>query len=123
VHAFHVLDVFPRVGLLRSGSTDGVLQVMDACRIRWGRVLERDGQSLVVNAVPLQMLNGRIALGAPRVERVDAWRDGMGFVGGVRPGEVVSIHWSWACDRLSPNQLANLTWWTERQIGLTNLTI
>src|SRR6478672_6938187 len=33
VHAFHVLDVFPRVGLIRGGQIDGVLQVMDSCRI------------------------------------------------------------------------------------------
>ena len=43
MHAFHVLDVFPRVGLMRSGAIDNVLTVMDSCRIRWGRVLERDG--------------------------------------------------------------------------------
>ena len=53
VHAFHVLDVFPRVGLLRSGSVDRALEVMDSCRIRWGRVLERDGEWLVVSVVPL----------------------------------------------------------------------
>ena len=58
VHAFHVLDVFPRVGLLRSGATDRALEVMDACRIRWGRVLERDGDALVVNAVPIAMVAG-----------------------------------------------------------------
>src|SRR5512140_289055 len=46
VHAFHVLDVFPRLGLLRTGETDRVLEVMDSCRIRWGRVLERDGDWL-----------------------------------------------------------------------------
>ena len=39
VHAFHVLDVFPKVGLMRGEQVDGVLQTMDSCRIRWGRVL------------------------------------------------------------------------------------
>ena len=74
VHAFHVLDVFPRVGLLRSGSMDRALEVMDSCRIRWGRVLERDAEALVVNVVPLEMVEGRLALGAARAERVQAWR-------------------------------------------------
>jgi hypothetical protein len=123
VHAFHVLDVFPRVGLLRSGSTDGALQVMDACRIRWGRVLERDGDSLVVKAVPLTMIDGRLSLGAPRAERVEAWRDGAAFVDGVEAGDAVAIHWSWACDRLTPARLGDLVWWTKRQIGVANATI
>jgi hypothetical protein len=123
VHAFHVLDVFPRVGLLRTGSTDGALAVMDACRIRWGRVLERDGDALVVNVPPLVMVDGRLAIGAPRAERIQAWRDGIGFVDGTGPGDVVAIHWSWACDRLSADRLADLIGWTEHEIEVANLTL
>ncbi len=123
VHAFHVLDVFPRVGLLRSGSVDGALAVMDSCRIRWGRVLEQDGDWLVVNAVPMVMVGGQLVLGPARPERVQAWRNGVGFVDGVLPGDVVAIHWSWACDRLSSRQLAGLTTWTAREIAVANLTI
>lgn len=123
VHAFHVLDVFPRVGLLRSGSVDGALGVMNACRIRWGRVIERDGDWLVVNAVPLTMTGGRLALGSPVVERVQGWRDGAGFLDRVGPGDVIAIHWSWACDRLSPARLADLVRWTTREIEVANQTI
>jgi hypothetical protein len=123
VHAFHVLDVFPRVGLLRSGSVDRALEVMDSCRIRWGRVLERDGDWLVVNVVPLLLADGRLTLGPARPERVQAWRDGAAFVDGVAPGDVISIHWSWACDRLAARQLAGLSAWTSRQITIANRTI
>jgi uncharacterized protein DUF6390 len=123
VHAFHVLDVFPRVGLLRSGATDRALEVMDSCRIRWGRILERDGDWLVVNAVPLAMHGGRLTLAPARPERIQAWRDGHGFVDGIGPGDVISIHWSFACDRLGPPQLANLIAWTRRELGLANATI
>ncbi len=123
VHAFHVFDVFPKVGLLRSGSTDRALDVMDSCRIRWGRVLERDGDALVVNAVPLVMTAGRLALGPPRAERVQAWRDGATFVEGASVGDVVAIHWTWACDRLSSPRLADLTSWTLRQLDVANQTI
>ena len=123
VHAFHVLDVFPRVGLLRTGSIDGALAVMDSCRIRWGRVLERDGDYLVVNAVPLVMAEGKIALGPAHVERVQAWRDGVGFMDETEPDDVISIHWSWACDRLSPQRLADLVSWTVSEIDLANMTL
>jgi hypothetical protein len=123
VHAFHVLDVFPRIGLLRSGSVDRALEVMDSCRIRWGRVLERDGEWLVVSVVPLVMADGQLELGPARPERIQAWRDGAGFVEGVQPGDVISIHWSWACDRLSPRQLNGLMTWTRREVDIANLTI
>ena len=123
VHAFHVLDVFPRVGLLRSGSTDGALEVMDACRIRWGRVLEQDGPSLVVNVVPLVLADGQLRLGTPRPERIEAWRDDATFVTGVQPGDVIAIHWSWACERLSAPRLARLQGWTRHQLAIANLTV
>jgi len=124
VHAFHVLDVFPRLGLLRSGSVDRAVEVMDACRIRWGRVLERDGDWLVVSAVPLELVDGQLHLGPARPERIQAWRDGVGFLDGPPdPGDIVTIHWSWACDRLDPARLADLVAWTERQLAIANRTI
>jgi hypothetical protein len=123
VHAFHVLDVFPKVGLMRSEQVDNVLRTMDSCRIRWGRVLERDGDSLVVNAVPLALVDGKLALGEPRHERVTAWHDGKGFLGDVAVGAVVSIHWDWACDVLDPSAVARLRSWTRRQLAIANETI
>lgn len=123
VHAFHVLDVFPRIGLMRSGSIEHVVETMDTCRIRWGRVLERDGDWLVVSVVPLLLADGRLTLGPARIERVQGWRDGAGFLGEISPGEVVSVHWSWACDRLSAGQLRRLVGWTKREVALANQTV
>ena len=123
MHAFHVLDVFPRLGLMRTGSIDNAVAIMDSCRIRWGRVIERDGDFVVVSAVPLAMVDGKLELGAPRVERVRGWQDGASFVNGVAPGDVVSIHWDWACDTLDERRLAALQAWTKRELRIANLTI
>jgi hypothetical protein len=123
VHAFHVLDVFPKVGLMRTGELDRVLEVMDACRIRWGRVLEIDGDWLVVMAVPLELADGQLTLGEPRPERIRGWLDGTGFVDDVRAGDAVSIHWDWACERLDRRRLAALRHWTVRELEIANRTI
>ncbi len=123
VHAFHVLDVFPRIGLLRSGENDRVLEVMDSCRIRWGRVLERDGDWLVVSAVPLALDGGTLRLAAPRPERIRGWKDGAGFVEDAAPGDVVSIHWDWACERLDEERLGWLRGSTLRELELANQTL
>ncbi|HEX3265066.1 MAG TPA: DUF6390 family protein [Candidatus Limnocylindrales bacterium] len=122
-HAFHVLDVFPKVGLMRSGEIDRVLETMDRCRVRWGRVLERDGDSLVVSAVPLQLVGGKLELAPARVERIRGWLDGAGFVEDVVAGDVVSIHWDWACERLDPQRLELLRGATERELAIANRTI
>ena len=123
VHAFHVLDVFPKVGLMRSEQVEDVLRIMDSCRIRWGRVLERDGDQLLVNAVPLTMTNGKLEFGPSRPERITAWRDGRGFISDVQTGDVVSIHWDWACDVLSSDQATRLIAWTQRQLVIANQTL
>lgn len=123
VHAFHVFDVFPRVGLIRSGSTDGLLTVADHCRVRWGRVQEQAGDWLVVESRPLELRAGRLALGAPRAERVRAWRDGRGFLPAIGRGDVVSMHWDWACERLDGGQLGRLAAWTRSALDVANQTI
>jgi hypothetical protein len=123
LHAFHVLDVFPRLGLLRSGMTDNALAVMDSCRIRWGRVLERDGDFLTVSAVPLSIVDGKLELGPARVERVRGWQDGQGFIADVATGDVVSIHWDWACDTLDARGLAALQSSTKQELAIANQTI
>jgi hypothetical protein len=123
VHAFHVLDVLPRAGLLRGGPVDDVLRVMDACRIRWGRVTAIDDEQLHVDAVPLELVDGQLRLGERRPEIIRRSLDGRGFAAAVQPGDWVSIHWDWACDRLDPAALASLARSTRRQLAISNQTI
>jgi len=122
-HAFHVFDVFPRVGLMRGGAVTDAVGLMDSCRIRWGRVLEVSGESLVVNAVPLGLDEGKLALGEPKVQTVRRWLDGTGFVSDVEAGDIVSLHWDWACEILSSTRLDALQRRTVHQLGLANQTI
>jgi hypothetical protein len=120
VHAFHVLEVFPRAGLLRGGRPDAIIETIDACRIRWGRVTEVIGDRLVVAARPLELVEGRLRIGAERVEEATGWGGRDGALDGVRPGEWVSLHWGWACDRLRPGQVARLATWTEAALASAN---
>ncbi|MGZ6255444.1 MAG: DUF6390 family protein [Candidatus Limnocylindria bacterium] len=123
VHAFHVFDVFPKVGLLRGEAVSDVLATIDSCRIRWGRVEAVIGEQLIVSAASLAMVDGRLRLAEPQLEMVSRWLDGTGFVDDVLPGEMVAIHWSWACDRLTPRQLHNLVAWTRLALWVTNRSI
>ncbi|MEX1295646.1 MAG: DUF6390 family protein [Candidatus Limnocylindrales bacterium] len=122
-HAFHVFDVFPMVGTQRQGSVANAVGLMDTCRIRWGRVKEISGDSLVVNAVPLGLIEGKLALVEPVVQSVKRWLDGSGFVADVEVGDVVSLHWDWACEVLSPTRLEALQQRTLHQLELANQTL
>jgi len=122
-HAFHVFDIFPRVGLMRGGAVTDAVGLMDSCRIRWGRVVEISGESLVVNAVPLDLADGKLALGEPKVQTVRRWLDGTGFVSDVDVGDVVSLHWNWACEVLSKSRLDALQRRTLHQLDLANQTL
>ena len=85
--------------------------------------MELSGESLVVNAVPLGLEMGKLALQEPRVQTVRRWLDGAGFVSDVAPGDVVSLHWDWACEVLDPVRLDALQRRTLHQLELANQTI
>jgi hypothetical protein len=122
-HSFHVLEIFPRIGLMRSGAVDALLENMGQCCVRWGKVEAVVGGDLIVQAQPITLEGGGLALGPPRVETVSRWIDGRGFVDDVAVGEWVAIHWGWACDRLLPRQRANLERYTRQHMALCNATL
>ena len=122
IHAFHVLEIFPRAGLMR-GDAAPILETIDSCRVRWGRLVRAVGDQLVISASRLELVDGKLRLGAEGLESVTGWYDGSGLLGGARPGDPVSVHWGWACDRLSESQLARLAAWTDAALGITNQAI
>lgn len=119
-HSFHVFSVYPWVGLLRSGRAETPLEHLDRCRIRWGEVISVDGDEVTVMSRPLTYEGGMLGLGDRRLETARRARDGVGFLEPFRPGEWVSLHWNWVCDRLSRRQLHMLRRSTLRQLELTN---
>jgi hypothetical protein len=119
-HSFHVFGVYPWVGLLRGERSEHPLHVLERCRIRWGKVLSVDGDQAVVLSRPLTWDGHQLALGAHRPETVTRGLDGAGLTAVVAPGDWVSMHWGWICDRLSRRQLANLRRYSLLQLDVTN---
>jgi hypothetical protein len=46
--------------------------------------------------------------------------DGTVIARDIGPGEVVSLHWDWICDRLTPRQLRALRGYTQRHLDMVN---
>ncbi|MDE3075516.1 MAG: hypothetical protein KGJ86_08810 [Chloroflexota bacterium] len=122
-HNFHVFDVYVRAGLMRDARADIALETMDSCRVSWGRVAAIEGPDMVVQRPQLTLCQSKLALSDPRPFRVSRQRDGKGFVGAARIGDVVSVHWKWACDVLDAGALARLKQATQRCLALANETI
>ena len=122
-HNFHVFEVYRRAGLLRDERAVIALDRMDQCRISWGRVVFVEGAEVIVDRAPLVLAGGKLALGAPVPVRILRQVDGRGYLDNFRPGEIVSIHWNWACDRLSIPAFRALSRATRSAIAHTNLTI
>lgn len=122
-HSFHVFEIYPRVGLMRSGAADHVLETMEQCRIRWGRVLTANAADMTVEVQPLVMQSGKLALGEARPETVLRSIDGRGFVESATLGDWVSVHWGWACDVLTEQQRGRLERYTLHHIRLCNETL
>lgn len=118
-HGFHVFEVYPWVGLLDTDRPEA-LQILDQCRIRWGEVLSVDTERAVVRSRPLVWSNRQLRLGSRRSEEVRLEQDELGLSVKPKPGEWVSLHWDWLCDRLNPERLATLCVMTRRQLEITN---
>lgn len=117
-HLFHVIDVYRHLE-----SKEISMAAMENCRISWGIVKTVEGAELLVDRKPLLIEDGKLRLGEARSEKVLRSLDGKGFVDNVRPGDVVSIHWGWACDVLDRVKLGNLRRFTKQHLDLANQTI
>ena len=47
-HNFHVFDIYVRAGLMNDERAPIALELMDSCRVSWGRVVAVEGDELVV---------------------------------------------------------------------------
>ena len=119
-HSFHVLGVYPYVGLLRSGVVDAPMTVLDGCRIRWGQVQSLGVGHADVLVRHLEWDGRRLDLGTARVDRVTTSLDGVGLTRPLTVGSWCSMHWGWVCDVLSPAQVRQLDRRTRASLRAAN---
>lgn len=115
-HAYHVFMVYPWMGLIRSGLADPGLEVIDRCRIRQGRVLDVIDDTAIVSSDRLQWNGHSVEVGPTVTETVSVLENGEGL----EPGALVSLHWSWVCERISERQAAWLSASQTHHLRLAN---
>lgn len=121
-HNFHVFCVYPWVGLMRGGHIDQPLETIERCRIRSGTVESVAGDTAIVQVKRLRWDGHALHVGPATAERL-TWRlDNRAFVGELKAGDRVSIHWNWICDRITRRQAAQLSYYTNRILAIVNST-
>jgi hypothetical protein len=128
-HGFQVFSVYPWVGLLRRGTGDVALSVLEQCRIRWGEVVAIEGERVRVRSRSLVLTDGLLDLAAAQ-EQTAAWSvDGRTLLAAeadstvsppVSVGDHIAMHWDWVCDVISAAQVAQLELRTTDQLARTN---
>ncbi len=91
----------------------------DSCCVASGLVLSLSPDSALVRRHSVARKAGRLAL-VQKNERVALVKGGVRFVGALKKGDMVSIHWGMAIERLAPQQSAALKKYTQKNIAAVN---
>ena len=118
-HSFHVFAVYPWIRFLDRGA-DKPVEVMQACRVRWGTVASVHGDHAMIESQPLQFADGGLRLGDPVPERVRWRKDGTALAPEPVPGQTVSAHWDWVCGSLHDGEVGALATATQRSLDIVN---
>ncbi|MFA6593955.1 MAG: DUF6390 family protein [Candidatus Buchananbacteria bacterium] len=123
-HSWHVFNIPKRMG---PNALEYTIATMDDCRISWAKVLKSDPvadgllKKIKVECRPLQYLNNQLILGEPQEKEVWFEYGNKSFTGPLQAGDLITLHWNWACDRISEEQKNNLEKWTRHNLKLANL--
>ncbi|MEJ7833811.1 MAG: DUF6390 family protein [Nocardioides sp.] len=121
-HSYQVFEVYPWAGMLQAGLPPGpAVSVLDRCRIRTGVVREIDGEWVSVTSSVLGWDGSRLAPQAPAVERARWSIDDQAQITVPAVGDVVSLHWDWVCEVLTPDQGAFVNRLEEEQRAMVGL--
>ena len=126
-HSFYVMSTYAVAGPgngpdLSNEVSKKIAGLIDSCRISWGRVVQVGSDDLKVELKPLVAGGEGLALERPVIRRVKYDPDVKPF-GTIGPGDVVSIHWNYACDVLTARQAKNIQKYTQADIALVNRLI
>jgi hypothetical protein len=121
-HSFHVLDIYTKTGIIRSGVKIGILETINNCLIMWGKVKKvKNGklktENLIVEYNPIEINNGKLIFTNPKIKTVLS-----PFIN-PKIGDTISFHWNNACEILTMHQMENLKKWTLYHLAIANKTM
>lgn len=114
-HSFHVFNSY-----LRQRNYSKVLHYINECRVSSGKVVKLDRSSATVEWTPIKLGVRGLSFGETEKRDVLFKFQDKSFVKDLTPGDIVSFHWGWAAERISPQQEKDLSFYTRKQLDLFN---
>ena len=121
-HSFHVLEILPRIGMIRGGPPPDLLGALERCLVRPGRIVAVGDDAVDVALSPLELRDGALRFGPPHVQRLTQ-SAGERFGDMLLPGDHVAVHWDRVCGQLDPAQVEGLLAVTDRNLAVANETL
>lgn len=119
-HSFHVLDIWRRTGFVEKEHT---LESMDECRVSAGVIVKISGPFIEVMREPLLYQEGKLMFGAPVLKKLVRRLESEYDIEQLAVGDIVSIHWSVICEKITEQQALMLKKFTLKHIALANQTL
>jgi hypothetical protein len=117
-HTFYVLGMYARSSI-KSGSENKLLELMDSCRVSWGRVVQVKKTSLVVERPSLALNKDHLSLTQSKKKEIH-YDPRIPPFSNIHRGDWVSVHWNFASEKLKQYQLKNLKRYTALDIKAAN---
>jgi Family of unknown function (DUF6390) len=123
-HSFYVMSTYASSSVadgpsLSNENASKIAGLVDSCRVSWGTVKTIGDDSLVVEYRPMEMRRGKFVLGGPKKKTVK-YNPQVGSFSSLRAGAVVSLHWDYACEVLTPRQVRNISRYTQWDMDSVN---
>lgn len=119
-HSFHVLNIWTKDG---HGDHSKDLERMSECLISSGTVTEVSGPEIKVSTEPLIYINGKFALGSVILKTLTRQLESEYDIEQIKPGQIVSMHWSVPCEVITQKQADILRKYTLKNIEFANINI
>lgn len=118
LHAFHVMNIYKRTGHLDTVQT---IETMDACIINWGIVIENNPSEIRIKTQRLARNENKLIweFNIERTVKTQGIKDLESEK--VKPGDYISYHWGYFCEKISKKQLINLQYFTGLSLKSANL--
>lgn len=119
-HSFHVLNVWDQNG--HGDHLENLIR-MDECRVSSGQVTAVNGPVITVSTEPLVYAGGKFALGQSILKNITRQLEAEYDIEQIKPGQIVSIHWSVPCEVITSKQAATLRKITLKNIAFANMNL
>lgn len=114
-HSFHVFFVGSITGTVKTTP-----RFFDECRPAWGVVTKVFGRKAQVVYHPVLVKKSVLYFGGKKTKRISLEKHGINLVPGLRAGDLVSFHWSFAAKELSHDEADRLDHYTQKNMDAVN---